>query len=68
MITTFLGFVIGPSATGALSEWIGNGADPLRWPVTIIIPSEIVSAVLGFSASHSIEQNRQMPGKAAVPS
>jgi MFS transporter, Spinster family, sphingosine-1-phosphate transporter len=47
MVTTLLGFVIGPWATGALSEWMGDGTDSLRIALSIVIPTGIIGA--GFA-------------------
>lgn len=59
MITTFLGFVIGPWATGALSELFGDNAMSLRWSLTIIIPTGMAGALLGWFGARSLEENRQ---------
>lgn len=59
MITTLLGFVAGPWATGALSEFFGDGAMSLRWALTIIIPTGMVGAVLALLGARHLEANRE---------
>jgi len=58
MVTTFLGFVVGPWLAGALSEFLGNDAASLRWALVIIIPTGIVGAVLALIGARSLERDR----------
>lgn len=58
MITTFLGFIIGPWATGALSEWFGDHAMSLRWALTIIIPTGMVGGLLTLLGARHLETNK----------
>ncbi|WP_373490058.1 spinster family MFS transporter [Parasphingorhabdus sp.] len=58
MVTTFLGFIIGPWATGALSELFGNNAMSLRWALTIIIPTGMVGGLLTLLGARHLETNR----------
>lgn len=58
MVTTFLGFVVGPWATGALSQYFGDGAMSLRWALTIIIPTGMIAAVLAWLGARYLESDR----------
>lgn len=58
MVTTFLGFVVGPWATGALSQYFGDGDMSLRWALTIIIPAGMVAAVLAWLGARYLETDR----------
>ena len=58
MVTTFLGFVVGPWATGALSQHFGDGAMSLRWALTIIIPTGMIAAVLAWIGARHLESDR----------
>lgn len=59
MVTTFLGFVVGPWLTGALSQYFGDADLSLRWALTIIIPTGIVGALLAWIAASHLEADRQ---------
>lgn len=58
MVTTCIGFVIGPWATGALSELFGDNAMSLRWSLSIIIPTGIIGAIFAWLAARHLEPNR----------
>lgn len=58
MVTTLLGFVVGPWATGALSQFFGDGDLSLRWALTIIIPTGMVGAVLAWLGAAHLESDR----------
>lgn len=58
MVTTFLGFIIGPWATGALSEWFGGNAMSLRWALTIIIPTGMIGGFLALLGARYLETNK----------
>ncbi|MEW4467410.1 MFS transporter [Parasphingorhabdus sp. JC815] len=58
MVTTFLGFVVGPWATGALSEWFGDDAMSLRWALTIVIPSGILGGLLALLGARYLESDK----------
>ncbi len=57
-LTTLLGFVVGPWAVGALSEWFGEGNLSLRYALSIIIPTGIVGALLAFLGVRHLEADR----------
>jgi MFS family permease len=59
MVTTFLGFVVGPWATGALSQYFGDGDMSLRWALTVVIPTGVVGAALAWLAARHLEADRQ---------
>lgn len=58
MVTTILGFVVGPWATGALSEFFGDNAMSLRWALTIVIPTGMVGGLLALLGAKYLEPNR----------
>lgn len=58
MVTTFLGFVVGPWLTGALSQYFGDGDLSLRWALTIVIPTGLIGAVLAALAARHLESDR----------
>lgn len=58
MVTTFLGFVIGPWLTGALSEYFGDGDMSLRLALTIVIPTGMAGAVLAWIGAGRLEAGR----------
>ncbi len=58
MVTTFLGFVIGPWLTGALSQYFGDGAMSLRWALTIVIPTGVLGAGMAWIAARHLEADR----------
>ncbi len=59
MVTTFLGFVVGPWLTGALSQYFGDADLSLRWALTIVIPAGIIGAALAWIAAPHLEADRQ---------
>lgn len=67
MVTTFLGFVVGPWLTGALSESFGDGDMSLRWALTIVIPTGIIGAVLAWFAASHLEADRTKLAEIAQP-
>lgn len=58
MVTTLLGFVVGPWATGALSEFFGDNGMSLRWALTIVIPTGMVGGLLALLGAKYLESNR----------
>jgi MFS family permease len=58
--TTLLGFLVGPWATGLISQALGNDAHSLRIGLSITIPMGFVAAALGWLAISRIEADRQM--------
>jgi MFS family permease len=58
MVTTLLGFVVGPWAVGAFSEWFGEGSLSLRYALSIIIPTGIVGALLTFIGVRHLEADK----------
>ncbi len=58
MVTTFLGFVLGPWLTGLFSELLGNAASSLQWSLTIVIPTGMIGAVLAWIAAGKLEGSR----------
>lgn len=67
MITTFLGFVVGPWLTGALSQYFGDADLSLRWALTIVIPTGVVGALLAWIAAPHLEADRQRLAEPAGP-
>ena len=64
MVTTFLGFIVGPWATGALSQYFGDGVMSLRWALTIIIPTGMIAAILAWLGARYLESDRMNLAKA----
>lgn len=58
MVTTLLGFVVGPWAVGVLSEWFGEGSLSLRYALSVIIPTGIAGALLAFLGVRHLEADR----------
>lgn len=58
MVTTLLGFVIGPWLTGALSEYFGSNNLSLRWALTIVIPAGIAGSAMVWGAARYLERDR----------
>lgn len=68
MVTTFLGFVIGPWIAGALSQMFGDDAFSLRLALSIVIPTGLVGALLVWLAVRHLEADRErLAGTAADP-
>ena len=68
MVTTFLGFVVGPWLTGALSQYFGDGDLSLRWALTIVIPTGLIGAVLAALAARHLESDRtRLSGPDVLP-
>jgi MFS family permease len=68
MVTTFLGFVVGPWLTGALSQYFGDGDLSLRWALTIVIPTGLIGAVLAALAARHLESDRSRLSGPDLPS
>lgn len=58
MVTTFLGFVIGPWATGAISQALGDDAASLRLGLSVVIPMGFIGAILAWRAAKHLERDR----------
>ncbi len=58
--TTLLGFLVGPLATGLISQAFGNDAQSLRIGLSVTIPMGFVAAVLGWLAVKRVERDREM--------
>jgi MFS family permease len=56
--TTLLGFLVGPWATGLISQSLGNDAQSLRIGLSVTIPMGFVGAILGWLAVTRIEGDR----------
>lgn len=60
MVTTFFGFVIGPWATGAISQAFGDDAASLRFGLSMVIPMGFIGAILAWRAAKHLEQDRRL--------
>lgn len=60
MMTTMAGFVIGPSLTGAISQWAGTGVGALRLGLSITIPLGLIGALAVWKAAAYLEKDRAM--------
>ena len=61
MVTTFLGFVLGPWLAGALSQALGDNALSLRFALSVVIPAGLIGAVLmGLAVRHLEADRRQL--------
>ncbi len=58
--TTLLGFLVGPWATGLISQAFGNDAASLRIGLSVTIPMGFVAALLGWLAVKRVEADRVM--------
>jgi MFS family permease len=68
MVTTFLGFVLGPWLTGALSQMFGDDALSLRFALSIIIPTGLIGAAsMGLAVRHLEADRERLAGIAADP-
>lgn len=56
--TTLLGFFVGPSATGLISQALGNNVQSLRIGLSVTIPMGFAGALLGWLAVKRIEADR----------
>jgi MFS family permease len=57
-VTTLLGFLVGPWATGLISQALGNDADSLRIGLSVTIPMGFLGAALGWLAVNRVETDR----------
>ena len=57
--TTLLGFLVGPWATGLISQALGNDAQSLRIGLSVAIPMGFVGALLGWLAAGHVETDRR---------
>ncbi len=60
MVTTFLGFVIGPWASGAISQVLGDDATSLRLGLTMVIPVGFIGAACAWRAARYLETDRKL--------
>ena len=60
MVTTFFGFVIGPWATGAVSQALGDDAASLRLGLSMVIPVGFIGAILAWLAAKHLEADRRL--------
>ncbi len=58
--TTLLGFLVGPWATGILSQMFGNDPDSLRLALTCIIPFGFLAALLGWLAGRWVDADQRL--------
>jgi MFS family permease len=56
--TTLLGFLVGPWATGLISQAFGNDAESLRIGLSVTIPMGFIAAILGWLAVRRVEADR----------
>ncbi len=55
---TLLGYFVGPWATGAISEALGDNAESLRLAMSIIVPTGFIAAFCTLLAASRIESDR----------
>ncbi len=60
MVMTLISFVIGPMATGALSEGFGDDAMSLRLALSIVIPFGVLGALMIWVSSFFIETDKSL--------
>ena len=58
MVSTFLGYVIGPWLVGAISHALGDSAMSLQLGLSVAIPLGFAGAILLFSAAKHLEVDR----------
>ncbi|MGB5078191.1 MAG: MFS transporter [Sphingorhabdus sp.] len=59
-VITLIGYFIGPSLSGAISEGLGNNAHSLRIGLSVTIPAGFVAAGLAWAAARWIEPDQAM--------
>ncbi len=59
MVTTLLGFLVGPLIAGTISNALGNDAQSLRVGLSVAIPFGFVAAALAWMAAGRIERDRE---------
>ncbi len=59
MVTTLLGFFVGPWLAGAVSSALGNDANSLRIGLSVAIPFGLLGALLALFAVNRIEGDRE---------
>ena len=59
MVSTFLGYVIGPWLVGVISHALGDGAMSLQLGLSVAIPLGFAGALLLFSAAEHLEADRK---------
>ncbi len=57
--TTLLGYFIGPWATGALSQSLGDDGQSLRLALSLVVPVGFAAALAAFLAASLVDQDRQ---------
>ena len=62
MMTTIMGFCIGPWLTGVLSEMLGDDADSLRLALVIVIPTGFVGGLCALLAVRRLMTDRTALG------
>ena len=55
-VTTLLGYFVGPSLTGWISQTLGNDAQSLRIGLSVAIPTGFVAAVLAYFAGRQLSR------------
>jgi MFS family permease len=57
-VTTLLGYFIGPSLAGGISDALGNSAESLRIGLSVAIPTGFVAALLGWLAASRVTADK----------
>ncbi|MBK8630778.1 MAG: MFS transporter [Sphingomonadales bacterium] len=57
-VTTLLGYFIGPSLAGGISDALGNSAESLRIGLSVTIPTGFVAALLGWLAASRVTADK----------
>ena len=63
-VTTFAGFVIGPWATGAISQALGDDAASLRFGLSMVIPTGLIGAILAWRTAKYLDHDREQMAQA----
>lgn len=55
---TLLGYFVGPWATGALSQALGDNAQSLKWAMTAVVPAGFLATLFALLAAERVEGDR----------
>jgi MFS family permease len=58
-IATLLGYLIGPSLTGAISQTLGDNAYSLQIGLSVTIPAGFIAAICAWLAAPRLERDRE---------
>ncbi len=62
---TLLGYFVGPWATGALSQALGDDAHSLRLAISMVIPTGFLAGLFALLAAGRVEQDRMQLAEAS---